>query len=536
MKYSRAKGFSRDDINCMEQLSKKDAREVGLEIYADKKSKMSQDKSKMNQEQPRLEKPVQSNAKKPFRTVEASKFESVVDLRASFAEARNIAAGIIPDYNLVVPNIYEPSRSAQSVVAEDDKAEEVKLGEVEVEEVKLGEVEFEEVKWVEGQELQVVKWVEGPELSCNSKPPSVGRRRKKREREIEENMPKKRGRPFGWRKETDSRQIENKERTLADNKRTRDSYLVDLKNLPKLASGNPNISEAGAQETDIFVARKPELTQTSSNSSPYKSPNCSSSTSSEKPTTSPIKVTDLKPPIIEVKSMGEIPVEILLPAGTSQDPKPKSRGRPRGSYNTLTAEEKEEKKTMSYYKWNKLQRARREAGQRKMEDSKPLQNPSMVPSPEIFTVTEIEKEGKKDEVEDQTKNIVWGLGFLKNLLDEENLKELMKTTNLGDVCQDLGRGIKTTQTKRRKIEMETKEDKASTSMGSSIDLAVNALLGFDTYNFAAEIDAAVEAVANSDKPTISFNSNSAPEEREKPGFDLNALIDDSIINMAINHT
>ena len=236
--------------------------------------------------------------------------------------------------------------------------------------------------------------------------------------------------------------------------------------------------------------------------------------------------------------MGEIPVEILLP-GTSQDPKPKSRGRPRGSYNTLTAEEKEEKKTMSYYKWNKLQRARREADQRKMEDSKPLQNPIMVPSPGIVTVTEIEKtnlkEGKKDEVEDQTKNIVWGLGFLKNLLDEENLKELMKTTNLGDVCQDLGRGIKTTQTKRRKIEKETKKDKA-TSMGSGIDLAVNALLGFDTYNFAAEIDAAVEAVANSDKPTTSLNSNSAPEKREKPGFDLNALIDDSIINMAINHT
>ena len=210
-------------------------------------------------------------------------------------------------------------------------------------------------------------------------------------------------------------------------------------------------------------------------------------------------------------------------------------------YNTLTAEEKEEKKTMSYYKWNKLQRARREADQRKMEDSKSLENPSMVPSPEIVTVTEIEKtnlkEGKKDEVEDQTKNIVWGLGFLKNLLDEENLKELMKTTNLGDVCQDLGRGIKTTQTKRRKIEKETKKDKeATSSMGSSIDLAVNALLGFDTYNFAAEIDAAVEAVANSDKPTISLNSNSAPEQREKPGFDLNALIDDSIINMAINHT
>ena len=157
----------------------------------------------------------------------------------------------------------------------------------------------------------------------------------------------------------------------------------------------------------------------------------------------------------------------------------------------------------------------------------------MVPSPEIVTVTEIEKNnmkgGKKDEVEDQTKNIVWGLGFLKNLLDEENLKELMKTTNLGDVCQDLGRGIKTTQTKRRKIEK-------ATSMGSSIDLAVNALLGFDTYNFAAEIDAAVEAVANSDKPTISLNSNSAPEKRDKPAFDLNALIDDSIINMAINHT
>ena len=165
----------------------------------------------------------------------------------------------------------------------------------------------------------------------------------------------------------------------------------------------------------------------------------------------------------------------------------------------------------------------------------------MVPYPEIVTVTEIEKtnlkEGKKDEVEDQTKNIVWGLGFLKNLLDEENLKELMKTTNLGDVCQDLGRGIKTTQTKRRKIEKETKKDKeATSSMGSGIDLAVNTLLGFDTYNFAAEIDAAVEAVANSDKQTICFNPTSAPEKREKPGFDLNALIDDSIINMALNHT
>ena len=106
----------------------------------------------------------------------------------------------------------------------------------------------------------------------------------------------------------------------------------------------------------------------------------------------------------------------------------------------------------------------------------------MVPYPEIVTVTEIEKtnlkEGKKDEVEDQTKNIVWGLGFLKNLLDEENLKELMKTTNLGDVCQDLGRGIKTTQTKRRKIEKEAKKDKeATSSMGSGIDMAVNALLG-----------------------------------------------------------
>ena len=159
MKYSRAKGFSRDDINCMEQLSKKDAREVGLEIYADKKKKMSQDKSKMSQEQPRLEKPVQSNAKKLIRAVEAKKFESVVDLRASFTEARNIAAGIIPDYNVGVPNIYEPSRSAQSVMAEEDKAQEVKLGEVEVEEV---------------------KWVEGPELSCNSKPPSVGRSPRKR--------------------------------------------------------------------------------------------------------------------------------------------------------------------------------------------------------------------------------------------------------------------------------------------------------------------------------------------------------------------
>ena len=88
---------------------------------------------------------------------------------------------------------------------------------------------------------------------------------------------------------------------------------------------------------------------------------------------------------------------------------------------------------------------------------------------------------------------------------------------------------------RRKIDKETKKDKA-TSMGSGIDLAVNALLGFDTYNFAAEIDAAVEAVANSDKQATSLNPNSAPEKREKPGFDLNALIDDSIFNMAINHT
>ena len=37
----------------------------------------------------------------------------------------------------------------------------------------------------------------------------------------------------------------------------------------------------------------------------------------------------------------------------------KPRGRPRGSYNILTPEEKAERKTMSSYQWTKLQKARK---------------------------------------------------------------------------------------------------------------------------------------------------------------------------------
>ena len=166
-------------------------------------------------------------------------------------------------------------------------------------------------------------------------------------------------------------------------------------------------------------------------------------------------------------------------------------------------------------------------------DPQVLQGP---PGPRVVNPFEIEqiiqkdKEAdlgtKRDDVDDQTKNIVWGLGFLKNLLDEDNLKELMKTNNLGDVCQDLGRGIET----------QKKTSKQMTSMGRGIDSAVNALLGFDTYNFADEIDAAVEAIANSSKNvtektdkqknTLS-SADGAPtiEPDKKATFDLKSLVD-----------
>ena len=249
---------------------------------------------------------------------------------------------------------------------------------------------------------------------------------------------------------------------------------------------------------------------------------------------SPIKVSNLKPPVIEIQAMGEIPVEILLPNINAEPAKSsKPRGRPRGSYNILTPEEKAERKTMSSYQWTKLQKARKEAAQRRMMDPQVLQGP---PGPRVVNPIEIEqiiqkdKEAdlgtKRDDVDDQTKNIVWGLGFLKNLLDEDNLKELMKTNNLGDVCQDLGRGIET----------QKKTSKQMTSMGRGIDYAVNALLGFDTYNFADEIDAAVEAIANSSKNvtektdtqknTLS-SADGAPmiEPDKKATFDLKSLVD-----------
>ena len=139
---------------------------------------------------------------------------------------------------------------------------------------------------------------------------------------------------------------------------------------------------------------------------------------------------------------------------------------------------------------------------------------------------------KRDDVDDETRNIVWGLGFLKNLLDEDNLKELMKTNNLGDVCQDLGRGI------------EKKTSKQMTSMGRGIDSAVNALLGFDTYNFADEIDAAVEAIANSNKNSKTSKQTLADatailEPGKKSGFDLNSLIEAScsaVVDMEASQT
>ena len=65
----------------------KGARQVGLEINADKKSKMGQEKS-------RLEIESVTRAKKASKSVQAKKFQSVGDLRASVAEARNIAASM----------------------------------------------------------------------------------------------------------------------------------------------------------------------------------------------------------------------------------------------------------------------------------------------------------------------------------------------------------------------------------------------------------------------------------------------------------
>ena len=65
----------------------KGARQVGLEINADKKSKMGQEKS-------RLEIESVARAKKASKSVQAKKLQSVGDLRASVAEARNIAASM----------------------------------------------------------------------------------------------------------------------------------------------------------------------------------------------------------------------------------------------------------------------------------------------------------------------------------------------------------------------------------------------------------------------------------------------------------
>ena len=254
---------------------------------------------------------------------------------------------------------------------------------------------------------------------------------------------------------------------------------------------------------------------------------------------------NLQAPVIKIQNMGEIPVEILLP-NSNEEPKrsSKSRGRPRGSYNLLTTEEKAERKTMSNYQWTKLQRARREAADRKTEDPKLLQTPvGETSSPRIVNPTEIEQiiqkdrdselgGTKRDDVDDETRNIVWGLGFLKNLLDEENLKELMKTNNIGDVCEDLGRGMKTQKRKKYRTARQMM------SMGRGIDSAVNALLGFDTYNFADEIDAAVEAIANSNKnpteksetpkQTLALADAATKVELDKKAaFDLKSLIDAS---------
>ena len=246
--------------------------------------------------------------------------------------------------------------------------------------------------------------------------------------------------------------------------------------------------------------------------------------------------------------MGEIPVEILLPK-INEEPPRKSRGRPRGSYNLLTPEEKAERKTMTNYQWTKLQRARREEAEKKTHDPKLLHSDGNTSSPRIVNPTEIEQiiqkdreadnmeeTKKRDDVDDETRNIVWGLGFLKNLLDEENLNELMKTNNLGDVCEDLGRGMKTEKKKKYKTEKQMR------SMGRGIDTAVNALLGFDTYNFANEIDAAVEAIANSNKNVtekVNLQKQTLLEPDKKSGFDLKSLIEAScsdVVDMEVAMT
>ena len=450
----------------MEQLEKKGAREVGLEIHADKKSKMSQEQSKAGKSV--------APVKKASKAVEAKKWESDGELRASVAEARKIAASMNQDFKVTFAK-EGPLRVSPQIID--------------------GKAKVERVKWGE---------IQGGNLSkADFKPDSLGdgRNRKRRDREEEEEDEKREA-----KKKRGGDQVDQV--GLLDQSLSKPSDLSwDLLAMPWHSQdlAQPRIRTAFASPKDL----------------------------------SPIKVASLQAPVIELQNMGEIPVEILLP-NISEEPTrstSKARGRPRGSYNLLTPEEKAERKTMTNYQWTKLQKARREAAERKTQDPELLPSLGETASPRVVNPTEIEQMiqkdreadfggTKKDDVDDETRNIVWGLGFLKNLLDEENLKELMKTNNLGDVCQDLGRGMKTQKRKTNKTQ------KQMTSMGRGIDSAVNALLGFDTYNFADEIDAAVEAIANSNK---NLTGNSKPPKQtlsvadadKKPGFDLNSLIEAS---------
>ena len=94
------------------------------------------------------------------------------------------------------------------------------------------------------------------------------------------------------------------------------------------------------------------------------------------------------------------------------------------------------------------------------------------------------------------------------------------------------------------LSKKDKTQKQMTSMGRGIDSAVNALLGFDTYNFADEIDAAVEAIANSNK-NLTGNLKTPKQTLavadcdKKPGFDLNSLIEAScsaVVDMEVSQT
>ena len=448
----------------MEQLEKKGAREVGLEIHADKKSKMSQEQSKAGKSV--------APVKKASKAVEAKKWESDGELRASVAEARKIAASMNQDFKVTFAK-EGPLRVSPQIID--------------------GKAKVERVKWGE---------IQGGNLSkADFKPDSLGDGRNRKRRGREEEKEKREA-----KKKRGGDQVDQV--GLLDQSLSKPSDLSwDLLAMPWHSQNlaQPRIRTAFASPKDL----------------------------------SPIKVASLQAPVIELQNMGEIPVEILLP-NISEEPTrstSKARGRPRGSYNLLTPEEKAERKTMTNYQWTKLQKARREAAERKTQDPELLPSLGETASPRVVNPTEIEQMiqkdreadfggTKKDDVDDETRNIVWGLGFLKNLLDEENLKELMKTNNLGDVCQDLGRGMKTQKRKTNKTQ------KQMTSMGRGIDSAVNALLGFDTYNFADEIDAAVEAIANSNK---NLTGNSKPPKQtlsvadadKKPGFDLNSLIEAS---------